>query len=367
MKKNLLIFVAIAAMLISCTKRIDRVISSKNDSLIMSAYLKPDFDTIGCRKLKLIADSTALETFSWAGSANFHGISYEDREKDARVYNYLELAISIIKKDYGLEALVDNLVEVVGYSYFGRALDPGYYAQWSRNVQKIEKLVPDSIFKKVKDRIIAKHEDPMFASLYLSAEKVTEGCIAKNFPEFESLVYACKDSLNRERILPCISDEVIMHSEVNEIISDEKRLQLARKANFDYAEFYLLKTDEERRDLFCELFRELCSAQIIEKAEEYYEWNNKEIIGYLKKLTTEELTESFPGEFVNEHVGARYHFEKKEWKFHFSYLKYSLMIIESVKNKEDFELAANFFIFNTCGGLENKMFEVLTNAKSKFL
>ena len=366
MKKVIFIFVTLivaVVLLNSCQpteKRVLRIISSQNDSLIMAQYLKTPKNTIGLEKLKLVADSVALETVY--GARLIIG-RYRD-EKD--IPTYTAEAIQIMEENYGSQKTVNQLMATIAYPY-SRCFEKSNFVIWDRNISLIEKMVSSAVLAGIRDSVAKQQDDPILKSRYLSKEAIAQACIVGKFSEYEALSYAYIDSVNQKKILAKISDKTLINAQCTDIISDERRLRIARKASFFYSEAFLLKTNEEKSTLFLESLQKLPCSSIIDCAEKYYEYRNENIIRYLKGLKTEMLTESFPGKFIDENVGAKYHFEKEEWLFHFSYVKYSLIVISSVKNQEDFELATNFFLMNSHKGEETSMLNILIQSKKKFL
>lgn len=363
MKKILFILVVAVIALMSCQtadQRMSKILVSENDSLIMVTYLKfPNAP----EKLQLIADSIALETIDEA--RRLHAIG---KAEESVIYNYIDLAIAILEKDYGVKKTADYLTEAMAYNYSCRKFNWNYFNVWNKDVSLIESLVSNSVLSEIKNNLSAEGEDLILKSRYTSNEQIAKDCMAGKFDESNIIHYAHVDSLNRKKILATVSDEALIHAQCIDIMSDEKRLKIARQPGFSYAEAFLLKNDEEKEDLLLESLDKVCAATILQGADKYRIYvgdRSEKIIKHLKKLSALALTESLKGKFVEDE--KYYHFEKEEWTFQFDYISYSLIIISSVESCEDFRLATNFFLKNTHHGDEEKMLNILIQSKSSIL
>ncbi len=357
--KKIFFFYALVTI-VACQNSVqyaNHVIDQSHDSIIMTEYLNSSKTSVKYKKLQNVADSISNEIIEEAGRLN--RITNTDSSLEV-IYRYIGLAIQVSEINHGIKKTAENLLSVMEFPYDSYSFPEKYFNHWYKNSQLIESMCSDSLLKEIKDSVIRKKNDPILKSHYMFKWQITKDI--KNFSEHEALFYAYTDTLHQLKILGYVSDKELKKAICSDILSDERRLQVARSIhNFSYAECFFLKTEEEKHSFFLESINEFKGGYgLLVTAEKYNETDNPLLLKSLKRMSTFSLTGNFFGKSVDK---PELHFEKEEWKHDFSYIEFASIIINSVKNHEDFDDAIQFFNLNGHNGEEDKMYSLLVHKK----
>jgi hypothetical protein len=361
MKKNLfkvviiatLIIVAITVLLIkvipSHQERVASILKTRNDSIIMTKYLTGKYPE--------------LKSVAYEAAEYFRRYSLE--HQSAAI-----LCIRILcQEKIDKKILVDKLIDAMEYSYaYSAPENDEKYQEWKIVIKKIEEELSPSLLKDVRDSALNQSCDPILKSYYSSPAKVTKELLSfnkidDNFFYHKIMTYSVLIDRDRQaELLSLVPDEILasyyVHS-MNNHVSYARRLKLAKLASFFYLDNYELKNNDEDVVFFNKI-KKLSNHEILEFCNdpsmiEFFIFDGK-VEKELKQRTTDNLV-----------LGFNKNNEKVAWNYAFPYTKYGLIIISSVRSKNDFEDALNFFLTVTNKGEEEKMLNILTASKSSLL
>ena len=328
-------------------QKVANILAERNDSLVMTKYLTGDYP-----ELKPVACERANE---------FNYCRVVERT------NEIILSVKIlIQEKTNEKILVEKLIDVIKYTYYyDMPENDERYTNWKMAIKKIEKELNPSLLKAVRDSSLNQNYDPILKSYYSSSKKVTQEILSNKFKKDDDLyrkiiTYSILiDQTKQKELLELVSDDELAQfyiSSLGENISYARKVKLATLAPF----FNIGDYDLERNDYvenFFNRIKELNNKTILKFRDNFA--LDSEIEQELRKRKTEDLVYGFNDEQDNN--------KKVSWNYTFSYTKYSLIIISSVKTKEDFENALNFFLTVTSKGEEGKMLNILTASKSSLL